>query len=315
MSDNAKTALAPAAAWHSSLLATAAVFTVLLIAMGGILDVTQSIRDCPDWPGCFGKALPPMEISPILEMTHRTLAATSGLLIVAAAVAGWIWARRDRWVMAPMLLACALVVEVSYFGRQAVLKGLTAGWAAVDVGSALLVVALTVMAAVIADAHRCNPAQPARLTFHSPFARLVLVTAVVVWMVLLSSVLVAGPKSITTSLGWPFYSAQVFQADTLDAGNILRLLLSVIGIGLVIAVLVQAWRTRLERTAIFHAAGRVGILFLFLVLLQALMLVTGFNLTLRLAYSVGTAVFWGLLLVLLFVAAVEKERHGDAVKE
>ena len=52
MTQNTTSAEVPIAAWHRNLLAVAAVFTVLLIAMGGVLCVTQSIRSCPDWPGC-----------------------------------------------------------------------------------------------------------------------------------------------------------------------------------------------------------------------------------------------------------------------
>ena len=141
MIQNTTNAEVPIAAWHRNLLALAAVFTVLLIAMGGVLCVTQSIRSCPDWPGCFGKLIPPLETSPILEFTHRLLAAGSGLLVFAAAIAGLARSRRLRWIVIPPLVASILVVEVSYFGAMVVLRGITPGWAAVDVGSALLVVA------------------------------------------------------------------------------------------------------------------------------------------------------------------------------
>jgi heme A synthase len=305
MSNHPKAPLAPIAAWHRSLLATAAVFTVMLIAMGGVLAVTQSIRSCPDWPGCFGKILPPLETSPILEVTHRVLAAISGLLIFAAAIAGWVRARRVRWMMVPALVACALVMEVSYLGMLAVLKGIAPGWAAVDLGSALLVVALCVTPAVIATVRQRYPALPDRLLFRSPFAKLVLATVGVVYVVLVSGVLVAGPNSITSSLGWPIYSAQVFMMDSHGVGNILRLLFSVVGIGLIITVLVQAWRSRRNSPAIFHTACWVGAAFLFEVLVQWLMLVVGIKTSLMVAYTVGTAAFWGLLLVLGVDAAMD----------
>ncbi len=150
MTQNNGSFLSPIAPWHRKLLAVSAVFTVLLIAMGGILCVTHSIRSCPDWPGCFGKIIPPFETSPMLEYTHRVLAALSGLLILGAAIAGLIKARRLPWIFVPPLVAGALLVEVSYFGAQVVLHGIAPGWAAVDVGSALLVVALMVASAVIA---------------------------------------------------------------------------------------------------------------------------------------------------------------------
>lgn len=305
MSDNPKAPLAPIAAWHCHLLATAAVFTVVLIAMGGILAVTHSIRSCPDWPGCFGKILPPLETSPILEVTHRLLAGITGLLILAATIAGWMRARHFRWLMVPMFVTCALVMEVSYLGRQVVLQGISPGWAAVDLGSALLVVALCVMTAVIASARRRNPALPDRFVFNSPFARLVLAAVCVVYVVLVSGVLVAGPNSITSSLGWPIYSAAVFRMDSPGMGNILRLLLSIAGIGLIITVLVQAWRSRQNSPAIFHTACWVGAVFLFLVFLQVLMLVVGIKTPLMIAYTIGTAAFWGLLLRLGGEAAMD----------
>jgi cytochrome c oxidase assembly protein subunit 15 len=286
------------AAWHRNLLALAAVFTVLLIAMGGVLCVTQSIRSCPDWPGCFGKLIPPLETSPILEFTHRLLAAGSGLLVFAAAIAGLARARRLRWIVIPPLMASILVVEVSYFGAMVVLRGITPGWAAVDVGSALLVVALMVTTAVIAHARKFHPALPDRLSFRNPFARLVLATVAVVYGVLVSGVLVAGKNSMTACLGWPIYSPQLFQMDSLGPGNILRLLLSVAGILLIGTILAQVWRSRRERPVVFRTARWVMAAFLLELIIQALLLIFGFKVSLLVAYTVTAAVFWGLLVAL-----------------
>ena len=292
-------------AWHRKLLAVAAIFTVLLIAMGGVLCVTQSIRSCPDWPGCFGKFIPPLEVSPILEYTHRALAAMSAVLILGAASAGLVWARRLRWIVFPPLAAGVLLVEVSYFGAMVVLHGITPGWAAVDVGSALLATALMVTAAVIAQARKSHPALPDRLSFRTPLARLVLATVTIIYGVFTSGVLVAGKNSITACLGWPIYSLQLYQVDAHGAGNILRLIFSVIGIFLVIRMFVQVRRSWRERPTVFRSARWALAAFLLESVLQALLLIFGFKVSLLVLYTVTAAVFWGLLVMLGVNAGLE----------
>jgi len=188
----------------------------------------------------------------------------------------------------------------------AVLYGLAPGWAAVDLGSALLVVALIVTAAVIARARRQNPALPDRLTFRSPFARLVLSALALVYVVVVSGVLIAGPGSISGCLGWPIYSPQMIAMDLPGAGNQLRLFFSVVAMGLIIAVLLQSWRTRQQRPAVFRLARWLGGAFLLELLLQVLLLVLGLNNTpLLIAYTVDMAALWGLLLVLAVQAGLE----------
>ena len=298
MAQNSRNAEVPILDWHRRLLAAAAIFIVLLIGMGGVLCVTQSIRSCPDWPGCFGKIIPPLQMSPILEVSHRVLAGISALLILGAAIAGLVRARRLPWIVFPPLAAGVLLVEVSYFGAMVVLHGISLVEALIDVGSALLATALIVAAAVIAKAHNSHMAQPDRLAFRTPISRLALATVILVYGVFASGILVAGKNSITACLGWPIYSPQLFQVDSLGVGNILRLAFSVLGIGLIIATLVQAWRNRQEHPAIFNMARWVLAAFLLEALLQVLLLIFGFKIPLLVPYTVTAALFWGLLVAL-----------------
>ena len=296
---------APILSAHRDLLVAAAVFTTLLIAMGGILCVTQSIRNCPDWPGCFGKVVPPAETGPILEYTHRLLAGISSLLIVSSAVMGIVRVRQLHWVSVPPIVALVLLLEVSFFGAQVVLHGLAPGWAAVDVGSALLVVALMVTAAIKASVGVIGPKVTDPPEFSSPLAKLLLATVAVVYIVLLSGVLVAGKGSITGCLGWPIYNPQQFQLDGHIPGNTLRIVLSIIGVGMLVAVLVTAWQKRHMRRGIFNLARWVGLAFLLEALIQVLLQVFGLLTALLLIYTVVAAALWALLVALLVKASLK----------
>jgi heme a synthase len=306
MAQNDLNRMTPIASWQRNLLIAGAVFSILLISMGGVLCVTQSIRNCPDWPGCFGTFIPPSQPGPILEYTHRALAAISGVLILASAIVGLVRSRRVRWVSYPPIIAGVLLVEVSYFGAQVVLRGLSAGWAAVDVGSALLVVALMVAAAVIATMRVKYPQLPDRLSFKGGLAKLILVTTAVVYIVLVSGVLVAGKGSTSACLGWPIYSLRLFQADGHGLGNSLRWILSLAGIILFIAVLLLAWRERMEQPGLFKIAVWVGMIAVLEAGLQALLLIFGHPVSLLIAYTVTMAAFWAMLVYLLVRAGLDE---------
>ena len=142
---------------HRDLLVAASTLTYLLVVLGGIVCVTNSSRGCPDWPACYGRLVPPMRLDSILEYAHRVLAALTSLCIVASAAVGWRKARSIRWVSWPPVIAIAFLLAVIVFGALVVLRGLEPGLAALDLGSALMVLTLMLAATVMA----LTPAIPA----------------------------------------------------------------------------------------------------------------------------------------------------------
>jgi heme A synthase len=159
---------------HRDLLLTAAIMTYLLVTLGGIVCVTDSSRGCPDWPGCYGRIVPPMRSDAIIESLHRLLAGLTSVTIIAAALVGWFKSRSIRWVSRPPLVAVGFLLVAAVLGALVVLRGLSPGMAAVDLGSALMVLALMLSASVVATALHDNPALPDRLFFRGPFSRLAL---------------------------------------------------------------------------------------------------------------------------------------------
>lgn len=288
---------------HAVLLSIASVMTYLLIVMGGVVCVTGSGLGCPDWPMCYGHIIPPVDMGAIIESTHRFLAALTSPLIVAAAILGWRKHRSIWWLSRPPTLAVGLVLAVVVFGAFAVLTGLPPIVAAIDVGSALMVLALVLTARGVALARRDDPTLPDRVTFRGSFAALTLVALAAVFLVLVSGVLVADAGSIARCVGWPLYGAVAGAAEVGGAAGPIRRVLGVTAALLIVAVVIQAWRLHRDRAAIRRGATVLAIAFLMEVAVGVLMLAHGFTMLYGVLYVAAAAGVWALLVVLAVLAA------------
>jgi heme A synthase len=293
---------------HYALLSTASAVTYLLLVMGGIVCVTGSGLGCPDWPMCYGKIIPPVDMAAIIETTHRLLAALTSPLIVAAAVMGWWKHSSIRWLSRPPAIAVALVMAVAVFGAFAVLTGLPPIVAAIDVGFALMVLALVLTTWVVARARRDDPTLPDRLTFRTPFARLTLAALTAVFLVLVSGPLVADVGSLARCLGWPLYGVLSGAAEVGGALPPVRRALGALAALLIVAVVVQAWRLHRGHAAIFRGATMLAIAFLVEAAVGALMPARGFTLLYGVIYVAGAVTVWALLVVLAVLAATMPDR-------
>jgi len=300
------TASAPAGAritrGHRNLLLVAAVMTSLLVTLGGTVCATESGTGCPDWPGCYGRIIPPPQINAIIEYTHRFVAALTSPLIIAAAVVSWRRTRAVRWVSRPLAVSLVFLVAVIIFGAFAVLTGLPSVIAAIDLGSALLVLALVVTAATVAWQRHRSPGLPDRLALRTPSARLSSAGIGAVYAVYVSGVLVAGPGSLTRCVGWPLW--QILPDDRAGWPQAARLALAALAALLVLALVVQAVRTArdcgLRRTALY-----AGLALLAEAAITALLMWTGTNSALLVLHVVAAVVLWALLVAVTVQAALE----------
>lgn len=290
---------------HRTLLLLAAVMICLLVTLGGIVCATESGTGCPDWPGCYGRIIPPPQINAIIEYTHRLVAGLTTPLVLAAAIVSWRRARAIRWVSRTLAVSVLFVLAVIVFGAFAVLTGLPPVIAAIDLGSALIALALVVTAAVVAWVRHTRPDLPDHLSARAPLARLSWAAMGAVWAVYVSGVLVAGKGSLTRCLGWPMWV--ILPADRPGWPQMARLGLAALAALLIVVLVVRVWRWEHRGKGARRAAAWLGAAFLAELAITVLLLTAGTSpllLVLHVAAAVGV---WALLVVVAVRASVEPD--------
>src|SRR5271165_7211608 len=91
-----------------------AIFTFLLLGLGGLVTSHEAGMSVPDWPNTYGYNMFLFPVSKwvggvFYEHTHRLLATIVGLLTIILAV--WFWRREPRpWLRRLGLVAVVLVI-------------------------------------------------------------------------------------------------------------------------------------------------------------------------------------------------------------
>ena len=277
-------------------------FTYFLIALGGTVRVSDSGLSCPDWPLCFGRPYAPPEIHALLEEAHRYTASIVSVLVIALAISALIWARKERQVLIPALIAPFFLVI------QIVLGGLTVLWKlpptiiAAHLGTALVIFAMVITVAVMSGKAKHSKEHPARTR---RFVRLAMTNALLVYGLMLSGSYVVGSGATLACPGWPLCGtapqwAVQYRLD--DINSFHRLVATFVGLVL-IWTLVSAWRRRNVAPGQAWVALVAGVLFVaqagvggLVVLLKRPDFLAGLHLAL------ATAV-WGSLVLLAVLAA------------
>jgi len=139
-----------AVALSRRLFVLAAIFAYLQIALGGVVRVSGSGLGCPDWPLCHGRPYPPANVNAIIEYSHRTVGAITGVLIIAAVVAAWAVYRQRRPAVAWVATAALAAVAVEGgLGGIVVASELTPWLVAVHLGLAMIILGGLIATAVL----------------------------------------------------------------------------------------------------------------------------------------------------------------------
>src|SRR6266496_5385381 len=138
--------------WHHRYVKLVTVFTVVLIAAGGMVTSTDSGLSVPDWPTSYGWNMftfPPSKwVGGIFyEHGHRLIASTVGFLTII--LAAWIWlADSRRWLRWFGVGALMSVVAQGILGGLTVLFFLPAPISTAHAGLAEIFFCMTVAIAL-----------------------------------------------------------------------------------------------------------------------------------------------------------------------
>ena len=105
---------------YALLLATiASLFTVIVV--GAYVTVSGFGDSCgssvpQDWPTCLGGLLPPLQLGPVMEYTHRLFAALSTLFLFLTVFAFWRDRGSETIVKRTLYVALALLIAQVLLG-------------------------------------------------------------------------------------------------------------------------------------------------------------------------------------------------------
>jgi cytochrome c oxidase assembly protein subunit 15 len=123
--------------------------------------LTGSGLGCPDWPKCYGKALPPISTHALIEFGNRALSGLVGVMTVAAAVLAFTRRpfRRDLAILA-VLLPLGVVAQ-AVLGGFTVREHLAPGFVMAHFALSMLVL---IAAVALAWRSRFEPGERPRAT-------------------------------------------------------------------------------------------------------------------------------------------------------
>ncbi len=86
----------------------------MLISLGGLVRNAGAGLSCPDWPLCFGKVVPPMDVRVFLEWFHRLIAGFVSVFLLALSVYAffvpYLRARVSKYCVAALVLLAFQIV-------------------------------------------------------------------------------------------------------------------------------------------------------------------------------------------------------------
>jgi heme A synthase len=176
---------------------TTAAFAYLQIALGGVVRVSGSGLGCPDWPLCNGRPYPAADVHSIIEYSHRTVGAITGVLLIATVITAWIVFRRTRPIVAWLATGSLVAIAAEgALGGVVVINELAPWLVLVHLGLAMIILGFLIATAVMS-------LPPATGVPDRSLKRLAAIGALVTYFLLLTGSSVVASDADQTCHAWP----------------------------------------------------------------------------------------------------------------
>jgi len=280
--------------------------TLVLIAWGGLVRATGSGDGCPDWPRCFGRWIPRLEVHTLIEYVHRALGVVSGLLALSLALLAIVMLLRRRRGLPLDVPATAAWLAVGLAPLFAI-QGALGGWvvlsgldpAVVTIHFAVAFVALAITVAITTLV--VVPGGPAGVP---GFARLAAWTVAATYLLLLVGTYVRAEGAGLVFRDWPLMGGRLVPALTIDGATemaVHRGLALLVG-GLVLWLAVRARTMRPRRRVLVTLSTIAAVCVLLQIALGAANVATELATIPQAGHVAVAAALWASL-VALWVAA------------
>ncbi|HEV2582209.1 MAG TPA: heme o synthase, partial [Ktedonobacteraceae bacterium] len=243
-----------------------------------------------------------LNINVLLEQFHRYAASIVSVLIVATTVLAIIYARKQRQVLIPALIAPAFLVVQIVLGALTVLWKLPPQIITAHLGTALVIFAMVITVAIMAGKAKTSKESPTKTR---KFARLAITNAILVYGLLLSGSYVTNSNAELACPGWPICSNPpqwAVQLGLADINVFHRLVATFVGL-VMLWTIISALRRRKVAPGQALVALCGGVLFLAQATVGGLVvLLNGPDFVDALHLALATAV-WGTMVALAVLAA------------
>jgi len=119
-----------------------------LMFLGGYISAAGLGLTCPEWPLCPNGVMPSEEY--LIEWIHRLAAATTGVLVIATMVAGFLNKRSDTKIKVTSTLATVFVITQITLGALVIDTKLHAVLVAIHLGIGILLFSMVLLTVLFA---------------------------------------------------------------------------------------------------------------------------------------------------------------------